>query len=245
MTAKPPLPDDYKLPDEVNGWVHDPDSGKNGHTWYAPDRSATVGVFGFGGTMTVKASDERVSGFARTKRVYETEYEHTKDYIEPADPEAPTPAVVECIEAAVRWMGRTDTDWQHPAVEELAFDAPTGFVLDTYYLEEREHIICYRQDGTESEIEMSGRRLETEPSLDTRKYLYVEAWRGSGNATIALAPWLRAHDHEKHEVVDPPEECGVDVALLLAREYIAEQVGGDAAVTAGQAPLDAFVGGAE
>jgi hypothetical protein len=243
VTAKPLLPDDYELPDEVNGWTHDPDSGKNGHTWYAPDRSAAVGVFGFGGTIAVKALDERVSGFARSNRVFETEYEHTKDYYEPADPEAPTRAVVEGVDAAVRWMERTDTDWRHPAVEESAFDPPDGFVLDRYYLEEREQIICYRQEGTESEIEMSGWRLETEPSLETRKYLYVEAWRGSGNATIALAPWLRAHDHEKHEVVDPPEECGIDVALLLAREYVAEQVGDEADVTAGQAPLDAFAGG--
>jgi hypothetical protein len=241
MTAKPPLPNDYDLPVEVNGWVHDPDSKKNGHTWYAPDETAAVGVFGFGGTITVKVLDERVSGFARSKRVFETEYEHDKDYYEPADTDAPTPAVVDGVEAAVRWMEVNDTDWKHPAVEEAVFDPPVGFVLDRYYLEEREHIVCYRQEGTESEVEMSGRRLDTEPSLETRKYLYVEAWRGSGNSTVSLAPWLRAHDEEKHEVVEPPEECGLAVALKLAREWVCEQTGETReSPAAGQSDLGAW-----
>lgn len=225
MTAKPSLPDDYELPEEVGDWIHDPDSKKNGHTWYAPDETAAVGVFGFGGTISVKVLDERLSGFARSKRVFETEYEHDKDYYEPADSDAPTPAVIKGVEAAVRWMEVNDTDWKHPAVEEAVFDPPVGFVLDRYYLEEREHIVCYRQEDTESEIEMSGRRLDTEPSLETRKYLYVEAWRGSGNSTVSLAPWLRAHDHEKHEVAEPPEECGLAIALKLAREWVCEQRG--------------------
>lgn len=225
MTAKPPLPDDYELPDEVNGWAHDPDSGKNGHTWYAPDDSAAVGVFGFGGTITVKVLDERVSGFARSKRVFETEYEHEKDYYEPADSDAPTPAVVEGIEAAIRWMDVNGTGWTHAAVEEAVFDPPAGFVLDRYYLEERQHIVCYRQEGSEKAVNMAGRPPDTDPSLETRKYLYVETWRGSGNSTVCLAPWLRAHDNEKHDVIEPPEECGLAVALKLAREWVREQTG--------------------
>lgn len=241
MTAKPPLPDGYELPHEVNGWVHNPKSNKNSHTWYAPDDSAAVGVFGFGGEITVKVLDERVSGFGRSKRVFETEYEHEKDYYEPADSDAPTPAIVKGIEAAVRWMEVSDTDWKHPAVKEAVFDPPVGFELDRYYLEEREHIVCYRQKGEEKEVSMSGRRLDTEPSLETRKYLYVEAWRGSGNVTVALAPWLRAHDEEKHEVLEPPEECGLDVALKLAREWVQEQTGQtrDQPAT-GQSDLDAW-----
>lgn len=225
MTAKPPLPDEFDLPYEVNGWIHDPESEKNGHTWYAPDETAAVGVFGFGGTITVKVLDERVSGFDRAKRVFETEYEHEKDYYEPADSEAPTPAVIEGVEAAVRWMEMNDTGWKHPAVEEAVFDPPIGFELDRYYLETREHIVCFRQKGEEKDVNLSGRPPDTDPSLETRKYLYVEAWRGSGNATVALAPWLRAHDEEKHEVVEPPEECGLDVALKLAREWVQEQTG--------------------
>jgi hypothetical protein len=34
---------------------------------------------------------------------------------------------------------------------------------------------------------------------------------------------LRAHDDEKHEVLELPAECGLDLALLLAREWVAEQ----------------------
>lgn len=225
MSAKPPLPGDYNLPVEVNGWTHDPRSDKNGHTWCAPDETAAVGVFGFDGTISVKVLDERVSGFARSKRVFETEYEHSKDYYEPADSDTPTPAIVEGVEAAVHWMEMNDTDWKHPAVKEAVFDPPVGFVLDRYYLEEREHIVFYRQEGIEDEIEMSGRQLETEPSLKTRKYLYIETWRGSGNSTVSLAPWLRAHDHEKHEVVELPEECGLSIALKLAREWVQDQTG--------------------
>jgi hypothetical protein len=48
--------------------------------------------------------------------------------------------------------------------------------------------VCFRQTNAERAVSMSGRSLDTEPSLDTRKYLYVEAWRSSGNATVALAP---------------------------------------------------------
>lgn len=225
MTAKPPLPEHYELADEVNEWRHAPESGKNGHVWMTPDESASVGVFGFGGEIYAQALDERVTGFGRSKRIFETEYEHTKDYLQPADTDAPTPAVVEGAKAAVRWMEINDPEWSHPAVEPAAFDPPVGFVLDRYYLEQREHIVCYRQEGTDKSVNMAGRPPDTDPSLETRTYLYVEAWRGSGNATISLAPWLHAHDHEKHEVVDPPAECGLSVALKLAREWVQEQTG--------------------
>ena len=242
MTAKPPLPDGYELPSTVNGWTHAPASKKNGHIWLAPEETAAVGVFGFGGEMRVKLLDERVSGFARSNVVFEAEYEHTKDYYEPADSDAPPPVVVKTVEAAVDWMQRHAPPWEHSAVEPAAFEPPTGYVLDRYYLEEREQIVCYRQENTESAISMSGRPPDTEPSLDTRKYLYVEAWRGSGNATVALAPWLQAHDEEKHEVLEPPAECGLDVALMLAREWVAEQrdESVDHSKTAGQASLEGW-----
>ena len=64
-----------------------------------------------------------------------------------------------------------------------------------------------------------GHVLDSAASLETRAYLVVAAWRGSGNATVALAPWLRAHDEEMHEVVEPPAECGLAIAVKLAREY--------------------------
>ena len=239
MVSKPPRPDGYSLPAQVNGWCHAPDSKKNGHIWLSPEETAAVGVFGFGGEMQVKLLDERVSGIGRSKAVFEAKYQHTKDYYEPADSSVPMAVVVETVEAAVDWMQRHAPPWEHPAVEPAAFDPPAGFVLDRYYLEERQQTVCYRQEGTESDVNMSGRPPDTEPSLDTRKYLYVEAWRGSGNATVALAPWLRAHDDEKHEVLEPPAECGLDVALMLAREWVADQRNTtvDHEQTAGQASL--------
>lgn len=116
--------------------------------------------------------------------------------------------------------------WDHPHVEEAVFDPPIGFVLDRYFLEECRHIVCYRQKDAEKIVDMAGvRDPDTEPSLETRAYLYVETWRGSGNSTISLAPWLRADDHEKHEVVTPPEECGLAVALKLAHEWVQNETG--------------------
>lgn len=242
MTAKPTLPYGYELPPAVNGWTHAPESNKNGHIWTGPEGAAAVGVFGSMGEIRVRVLDERVSGFARSKRIFQSEYDHSVDYFERADADAPTPAVVEGVEAAVDWMKRNGPPWTHPDVEPAAFEAPPGFVLDRYYIEERQQIVCYRQQDAESAVSLSGRPPDTEPSLETRKYLYVETWRGSGNATVALAPWLRAHDDEKHEVLEPPAECGLDVALLLAREWVAEQrdESVDHSKTAGQASLEGW-----
>jgi hypothetical protein len=241
MTAKPPLPLDCELPSVVNGWRHDPESNKNGHIWSAPDSAATVGVFGSAGEIEVRVSDDRVSGFARTITVHSESYEHTHDYYQPADPDAPTATIVEVIEAATRWMQRHDPPWRHPDVEEAAFDPPVGYVLDRYYLEQREHIVCYRKPDTESDVGMGGLPPETDPTIETRKYLYVEAWRGSGNATVSLAPWLRAHDDEKHECTDTPDECGLAVALKLAREWAEEQTGQtQESLAAGQSDIEAW-----
>lgn len=130
--------------------------------------------------------------------------------------------------------------WGHPYVDEAVFDAPPGFEVAEYYVENRESIIYYEQPG--DALEMAGRGNDTEPSLNTRKYLYIRTWRGSGNSTIALAPWEGAHDHQMHEVVDPPEECGLEVAIKLAREWVAEQRGEPPAInTTGQTDIERFV----
>lgn len=234
MVAKPPLPDDYELPTTVNGWVHDQDSNRNGHVWTGADAERSVAVF-LGSTTSVRVAvfDDRVDGFRNM-------IEPVQDAVPGAESEEE--ATVHGIDRAVEWMERHDPDkWDHPHVVEAVFDPPVGFVLDRYYLEEREHVVCYRQEGEESDVSLSGRPPDTEPSLDTRKYLYVEAWRGSGNATISLAPWLRASDGAKHEVVDAPEECGLEVALKLAREWVAEQTGESRdELPAGQSDLGAW-----
>lgn len=86
-----------------------------------------------------------------------------------------------------------------------------------------------------------GRVLDSEANLETQAYLVVKAWRGSGNATVALAPWLRAHDEKMHEVVDPPAECGIAIAVKLAREYVRSETGRTRDVrTTGQTDLGAW-----
>lgn len=83
----------------------------------------------------------------------------------------------------------------------------------------------------------------SEAALSWRKRLRetITAWRGSGDATVALAPWLRAHDEEMQEVVEPPAECGLAIAVKLAREYVRAETGRtrDAPAT-GQADLGAW-----
>ncbi|WP_200862346.1 hypothetical protein [Candidatus Halobonum tyrrellensis] len=175
--------------------------------------------------------DDRVDGFAN--RIEPVRREIREE-------ESQSEAVAWGVERAVAWMERhAPTEWDHPAVEAAIFDPPAGFVLDRYYLEEREQIVYYRQDNAERAVGMAGGRvLDSEATLGTRAYLVVKAWRGSGNATVALAPWLRAHDGEMEEVVDPPTECGLAIAVKLAREYVRTETGRtrDAPVT-GQADL--------
>lgn len=239
MVSKPPRPDGCSLPVQVNGWSHAPSSKKNGHIWQSPEAESSVGVFATMGTVRVSLFDDRVNGFGRSRRIFEQAYDSSVDGVRPADSTAPAAAVTAGVKAAVEWMDAHDPPWRHPDVEPAAFDPPAGFVLDRYYLEERQQTVCYRQEGSESAVNMSGRPPNTDPSLDTRKYLYLEVWRGSGNATVALAPWLRAHDDEKHKVLEPPAECGLDVALMLAREWVADQRNTtvDHEQTAGQASL--------
>jgi hypothetical protein len=219
MVNKPPLPEGFDLPEEVNGWIHTPKSNKNGHIWIGESAQRSVGVFsGITDRVRVAVFDDRVDGFCSKIQPVERSLE---------DGETQAEAAAWGVERAVAWMERqTPERWDHPHVEEAVFDPPVGFVLDRYYLEEREQIVCYRQKDSEKAVSMAGGRPpETEPSLETRAYLLVEAWRGSGNATITLAPWLRAHDREKHEIVEPPEECGLTVALKLAREWVQEEAG--------------------
>ena len=219
MVNKPPLPEEFDHPTEVNGWIHAPESNKNGHVWIGESAQRSVGVFsGITDRVRVAVFDDRVDGFCNKVQPVERIYE---------DGETQAEATAWGVERAVAWMEQHAPDgWGHPHVEEAVFDPPIGFVLDRYYLEEREQIVCYRQEETEKAVSMAGgRTADTEPSLETQAYLYVEAWRGSGNAAISLAPWLRAHDHEKCEIVDPPEECGLAVALKLAHEWVCEETG--------------------
>lgn len=238
MASKPRLPDGYELPGEVNGWRHDPESNRNGHVWTSDEHEVSVAVFNSLSRIRVAVFDDRVDGFANKVEPYREAIPEAVGHDGEPD------LVADGVEAAVDWMqDHAPAEWEHPAVNDAVFDPPAGYVLDRYYLEEREHIVYYRQEDSESAVKMAGGRVsDSEPSLETRKYLYISTWRGSGNSTIALAPWLRPHDHEMHEVVEPPEECGLDVAVLLAREWVAEQRGLDVddGVQVGQSSLEGW-----
>lgn len=219
MVRTPPLPDEYVIPKEVNGWVRDPGSNRNGHIWTGTSVERSVGVFlGVTDRIRVAVFDDRVDGFRNKIEPVERDIK---------EQESQSEATAWGIDRAVTWMVRhAPTEWDHPHVEEAVFDPPVGYVLDRYYLEEREHIVNYRRADAESVVKMAGGRIpKTPPSLDTCAYLIVKTWRGSGNSTIALAPWLRAHDKELHEVVNLPEGCGLPIALKLAREFVQEQTG--------------------
>ena len=80
-----------------------------------------------------------------------------------------------------------------------------------------------------------------EVTTETYPYLVVQKWRGSGNATVALAPWDYAHETEMVDVRNPPDGCGLDIALTIARNYAAAVIGDDTDPPAvGQANLTAW-----
>lgn len=232
MVTKPPLPDDYDLPEQVGRWVHAPDSNRNAHVWSAPDVPVSLGVFSFlTEYVAIKVFDDRVDGFENNATVER----------HPHDERPEAEQVAEMLDHAVTWMNHHDpTEWSHPGVVEAVFDPPVGYVLDRYYLEQRRASIYYRREDTESMVGMGQQALSVDtPTPDTHRYLLVQVWRGSGNATVSLAPWLRAHDHELHEVVTTPEECGLDIALKLTREYVTEATGVTRELlAAGQADLN-------
>lgn len=229
MVNKPPLPDDYDLPGVVNGWTPDPGSNRNGHVWTAAEHDVSVAVFAHVGAVRVAVFDDRVTGFGSKVEPYDDEA--------PDDRDALAGAVVDGIKHAVAWMrDHRPGEWSHPDVNEAVFDAPEGYVLDRYYLEQRDAEIYYRLEDAESKVEGFDTR---DPQRDP--YLYVQTWLGSGNSTVATAPWLHAHDHELTKVVDPPAECGLDIALRYAREHVGDSTG----VTSGQTGLAQFDGGGQ
>ena len=240
MASRPRLPDDFELPDAVNGWQYDPESGKNAHAWYSTAGTEAVGVFSSFGRAYAKVSDERVNGFERGVTFAETELSDDDLHTE-----RERQAVAGVVDDAVAWMqAHTPDEWSHPDVNEAVFDPPAGYVLERYFLEARDTTVYYRREGAESETNLNPGDPPEEVSPDTYQYLVVHIWNGSGNATVSLAPWTRAHDHEMVEVVETPEECGLDVALAMARTYVREHVSdvdsdGDA-VASGQTDLQQF-----
>jgi len=249
MVARPPLPNDYDLPTIVGVWGHNPDSGKNAHVWTARDEPVTVGVFAhFGGEVVAKIFDDRVDGFEQCVELYHHEYDDESGSPTAKDRrQAETVATV--CDQVIDWLREHDAaEWDHLEVCEAVFDAPTGYGLDRYYLEERTVEVYYRREDAEKVVRLSGSDEPDEYTAETCPYLYVHVWRGSGKATVALAPWLRAHGPgskhgEYREIADPPEECGLEVAVTVARQWAREQFGDESSVGVRQTDLAAFSGG--
>lgn len=216
----------------VNGWLWNPDSNRNGLIWYGKEAARSVGIFTtFGEHIRVHVFDDRVSGFDNKITPFRRKVREDEELED---------ALRWAVKKAQSWMGtHSPTEWKHPDIIEAALTPPPGYVLDRYYLENREHIVYYRDPDAKRGTSINLRKPDPdlEATLDTYPYLNIRSWKGSGNATIALAPWLRAHEHELHEIIDPPEECGLEIAHKLLREYVEEETGLTADITVGQSDL--------
>lgn len=246
MGREPKLPDDFEIPSTINGWEYDPEGSHNGVTFVSAD-----------GTYSAVACNTMDSLYAT---VYDERCDAREKVVKPRDIEIPDGADYELTDQIVReenasivedtiaWMESTAPDeYDNARVNERVFDPPVGYELECYYLEGRKTEIYYKRVGAETDSRR-GLLSPEEYDLDNCPYLYIHLWNGSGNATIALAPWTRAHGpgskyHEFRPVVEPPEECGLDVALSMAREWVEEHVhDGDGTVAdeadqTGSAPL--------
>ncbi|PCR88623.1 hypothetical protein [Natrinema ejinorense] len=241
MPAKPPLPDGYELCNSVNGWHYDPDATRNAHVWADADDRACVAVHEFVDETYAKVIDTRAGA---AENLFRLEYD-TGDVTGAAYTDAKRAAVCEGVEKAVVWMETTaPEEWSHPEVCEAVFDMPAGYDLERYFHGDRETIVYYARDDVD-ECPLRGRGDDLEKlTPENAPYLYIHVWNGSGNATVALAPWTHAHGPgSKHPevmpVVETPSECGLEVAITMARQWAREHADGAIDTDAsGQAALE-------
>jgi hypothetical protein len=233
MANRPPLPEEFTIPSSVDRWQHDPDAKRNAHIWRNEAETKSVGVFATAGAevVNIRVFDDRLRGFDRSQTISTVPYNRPDDAKELI--RARQEASAGGIRQAVEWMELTHpSEWTHPEVCEAVFDPPAGYVLDEYYLENRTAIVYYQREDAEDRCRLAGGGQPDEYTPETCPYLYVHVWRGSGDATVALAPWRGAHGpgskHQEIEpVADPPEECGLEVAITVAREWARKTVATD------------------
>jgi hypothetical protein len=235
---KPELPDGFDLPTRVNGWVYDPEDGSNGHCWRFEqgERPLAMRVYDPIGTCYAAITDERTSGLDSRQRVSEVEFGSGTDCWQ-------LKAVEEVLTDAIDWMDdHSEGEWSHPRIEEAAFQPPAGYELVDYQIDNRMTTVQYHRHGTHEADRLAGIHFPDDMTVDSCPYLEIETWAGSGNSTVRLAPWRHAHDDECTEIADPPEECGLDVALATAREFAQQHVDGDEPLSdpAGQTNLARF-----
>jgi len=244
MAKRPRLPNDYDLP-WVGDWSLALEAPTNGYVWQSDAGTEWVKVRDVHDKMLVVVEDTRVDGSGGRQDIARVGYERPERLAELlANREE---AAVEAIkDHAVPWMQATDpADWSHPDVSEAVFAEPPGYELAKYFVEDRTVTIYYRHADRDADL-IASRRGPEEYTPETCPYLYVHVWRGSGKATVALAPWLYAHGPgDKHWEVEPiletPEECGLDLALTMAREWTREYVVADQdGPMPGQSSLSAY-----
>jgi hypothetical protein len=242
MAAKPRLPAGYGLPRTVNGWRHDPDDGSNGHTWCfeAGERPLSVRVFEHFGRSYAKVTDDRTTGIESGEEIATRSRDEDADQTKQA-----TAAAV--VAEAVAWMREHgSSEWSHPRIHEAMFDPPVGYEFGAYEIGQRWSLIHYHRIDTPEKGRLAGVGRPDEVTPETYPYLVIRTWAGSGNSEIEIAPWRCSHDNEREPVADPPAECGLDVAVTVARTFAREQHGSDAPEPSshtGQTALRQFAGG--
>jgi len=239
MPAKPRLPDDFDLPTAVNGWIHDPDDRTNGHCWQYEqgERPLAIRVYETLGACYAAVTDERTSGMESKKRIIDLDHADREDL-------SHEEAIETGINATIEWMNNYgEGEWSHPRIHEAAFQPPVGYELASYRINSRTTTVLYHQTNAREIDRLAGGNFPDEMSANSCPYLKVETWAGSRNSTVALAPWKCAHDNEQQEIADPPEECGIEVALTTAREFARTSIDGDDPIPAdptGQTSLGRF-----
>lgn len=226
---------DEAFPQQANGWTFDPENSYNGHTWVGDGGRVALLVRCLTNSQYVSVHDERVSGMGGGEYVL-------------AGPESDwEPETRKALyRRAAEWMRAHPPDeWRHPAVNEAVFDPPAGYALEKYYLSKRETTIYYHREGADEAAQRDDEGELPPPTPETYPYLVIHTWNGSGNSEISLAPWTRAHDHQMETVVEPPDECGIDIAVKAAREYARQEVADEPAPSTpqvGQADIGRWSG---
>lgn len=239
MAAKPRLADGFDLPTAVNGWIHDPDDRTNGHCWQYErgDRPLSMRVYETLGTSYAAVMDDRTSGMECKERIAGHDHGDREDL--PREEAAET-----VIDAASEWMeAYSEGEWSHPRIHEAAFQPPVGYELTAYRINSRTTTVQYHQTDAHEVDRLAGANFPDDMNPDSCPYLEVETWAGSGSSMVALAPWQHAHDNERKEIADPPEECGLEVALTIARKFARTHADGNELIPtdpAGQTSLGRF-----
>lgn len=225
-----PTADDLDaIPTPANGWHYDPDAPSNGLVWRAADAHGTVVVMDrLSDEIDISVTDDRVSGIEASIPLSSVSYD-----VDDANPvevcrATAADALRDAVEEAREWMSTTPAnDWRHPDISHAAFQAPPGYEFLKYYRQSRETVVHYQLKGSRDKRRVAGVGSPDDVTPQSHPYLVIHTWRGSGNSTVDISPYEFGHDHERTTVVKPPEECGFEVALSLAREWAREEIDDD------------------